>query len=133
MKRELKTIDDLKKYAAECCEDAKALGARAVIVIVSIDDPNAVGIHSLYGYAHRGPCLDLDGLSRRITQATDANWRHTITSVPESPLSGGSAASTAGRGVAGGAAIVSEGVAVTFGGAAGSAAGGARHGSSSRQ
>lgn len=77
-----KTIEDLKQLAAELADCAKEAGCRAVIVAVSVDQLDPAGKatgHSVYGYAHRGPCLDLDGLARRITQATDANWRHSLT------------------------------------------------------
>jgi len=99
----LTTVEDLKKLAADFADRAQALGARAVIAIVSIDDPNGVGVHSLYGYAHRGPCLDLDGLARRITQATDANWRHTISGSQVGAVYGvaGGAPPPSGVGVAG--------------------------------
>lgn len=87
MTKRLETVSDLMALAARFADEAKALGARAVIVAVSIDQPEpdpAQGVrHSLYGYAHRGPCLDLDGLARRITQATDTNWQHRIAQVPQ--------------------------------------------------
>ncbi len=77
-----KTVEDLKQLAARLADAANAAGCRAVIVAVSVDQIDPAGKatgHSVYGYAHRGPCLDLDGLARRITQATDANWRHSLT------------------------------------------------------
>ena len=72
---------DCEALARTLSEIAMALGARGVIVAISVDRDG----HSDFGLAARGPCLELEGLSRRVGAFADHIWHHAESPVVNRP------------------------------------------------
>lgn len=63
----------LQEIAVELVERARAEGCRGVIVAISRDNPP--GVHSSFHVAHRGPCLELEGLTNRVVSVIADLWK----------------------------------------------------------
>jgi hypothetical protein len=71
-KTRLENQADCEALCRTLAEVAMALGARGVIVAISVDRAG----HSDFGLSARGPCLELEGLARRVGSFADNVWRH---------------------------------------------------------
>lgn len=64
----------LLALADRLADEARAAGARGVLVAVSADD--SPDKHSSYGISARGPCLEVEGLGCRLVEYLRWLWHH---------------------------------------------------------
>lgn len=83
------TVAGLRALADELAAQAKHLGIRSAVVLLSTEFVDGQGLrHSRYGASFFGSCLEIDGLARRATVCADENWKRgseVVASVEETP------------------------------------------------
>lgn len=62
----------LKALAEKLALEARNMGCRGVIVALSQDSID--GEHSDFYIVHKGPCLEVEGLSLRVTDVVSKVW-----------------------------------------------------------
>jgi hypothetical protein len=94
------TPEQLAAIASKLADEARKLGVRGVVIGVSSDDDDG---HSAFWVAHRGPCLEIEGLAARVEAYAAKLWDGKIgssTRLPSGPAgaAGGSCVSGGGSG-----------------------------------
>lgn len=71
----------MKAFCVRTALEARTLGYRGAIVAVSIEKDD----HSHYWVEASGPCLELEGLGRRVFRYVGMLWRGKTTTEPMAP------------------------------------------------
>lgn len=74
-------LEKMKAFCLRTTLEARALGFRGAIVAVSIEKAD----HSHYWVEASGPCLELEGLGRRIFRYVGQLWKGKTTTEPMRP------------------------------------------------
>lgn len=76
-------LDAMKAFCERVALEARQLGYRGAIVAVSVE----VQDHSVFWVEASGPCLELEGLGRRVYCYVSQLWKGKTVSVPMAPRS----------------------------------------------